>query len=122
MLARTSAWPATLRFDPAAPLKARQVPELRVGDRPDVTARPAVAAVRAALRDVLLPPEAEGAVAAASGLDPDARAITDRLRERGVITDFREPDVVRFGLSPLTTSFADVDRGVDALRVLLTSA
>ena len=52
---------------------------------------------------------------------PDARAITDRLRERGVITDFREPDVVRFGLSPLTTSFADVDRGVDALRELLAS-
>ena len=52
---------------------------------------------------------------------PDARVLTDRLRERGVITDFREPDVVRFGLSPLTTSFADVDRGVEALRELLAS-
>ena len=39
-----------------------------------------------------------------------------RLMARGVITDFREPDVIRFGLSPLTTSFADVDRGVAALR------
>ena len=38
-----------------------------------------------------------------------------------MITDFREPDVVRFGLSPLTTSFADVDRGVEALRELLAS-
>jgi kynureninase len=50
---------------------------------------------------------------------PDARSVTTRLIERGVITDFREPDVIRFGLSPLTTSFAEVDRGVAALRELL---
>ncbi len=42
---------------------------------------------------------------------PDARAVVDRLMARGVVTDFREPDVIRFGLSPLTTSFADVDQG-----------
>ncbi len=50
----------------------------------------------------------------------DARVLTSRLIERGVVPDFREPDVIRFGLSPLTTSFADVRRGVDALRELLT--
>ena len=49
---------------------------------------------------------------------PDARALVERLMARGVVTDFREPDVIRFGLSPLTTSFADVDRGVAALREL----
>jgi kynureninase len=39
---------------------------------------------------------------------PDARAITARLVERGVVPDFREPDLVRLGLSPLTTSFAEL--------------
>ena len=50
---------------------------------------------------------------------PDAKALTAALVARGVVPDYREPDVVRFGLSPLTTSFADVRRGVDALRELL---
>jgi len=50
---------------------------------------------------------------------PDAKALTARLIERNVVPDFREPDVIRFGLSPLTTSFADVRRGVDTLRDLL---
>ncbi|MCJ7709669.1 MAG: hypothetical protein MUQ32_02460, partial [Chloroflexi bacterium] len=49
----------------------------------------------------------------------DARELTSGLIARGVVPDFREPDVIRFGLSPLTTSFADVRRGVDSLRGLL---
>ena len=32
-----------------------------------------------------------------------------------MIPDFRRPDVIRFGLSPLTTRFVDVWDGVDAL-------
>jgi kynureninase len=50
---------------------------------------------------------------------PDAKALTTRLIERRVIPDFRAPDVIRFGLSPLTTSFADVRRGVDTMASLL---
>jgi kynureninase len=38
------------------------------------------------------------------------------LIETGVIVDFRQPDVIRFGLSPLTTRFIDVWDGIDALR------
>ncbi len=49
----------------------------------------------------------------------DAKELTTGLIKRGVVPDFREPDVIRFGLSPLTTSFADVRRGADALRDLL---
>lgn len=41
----------------------------------------------------------------------DARRITAMLLERNVIGDFRAPDVVRIGLSPLSLRFADVHAG-----------
>jgi kynureninase len=49
---------------------------------------------------------------------PEAKALCRRLIERGVIVDFRRPDVIRLGLAPLTTRFVDVWDGVEALRVL----
>jgi kynureninase len=49
---------------------------------------------------------------------PDARRLTAALIERGVIPDFRAPDSIRIGLSPLTTSFEDVHRGLSVLRAL----
>ncbi|KQV76892.1 kynureninase [Aeromicrobium sp. Root344] len=45
----------------------------------------------------------------------DARNITDQMIARGVVPDFREPDLIRLGLSPLTTSFAEVEAGVRIL-------
>ncbi|MGH2908835.1 MAG: kynureninase, partial [Solirubrobacteraceae bacterium] len=50
---------------------------------------------------------------------PDARALAARLIEAGVIPDFREPDVIRVGLSPLTTRFADVHEGLTRFATLL---
>jgi kynureninase len=50
---------------------------------------------------------------------PDAARLSAALRERGVIPDFRQPDVIRFGLSPLTTRFVDVWEGIETLRSLL---
>ncbi len=50
---------------------------------------------------------------------PEAKRLTRSLIERGVIPDFRAPDSVRIGLSPLTTSFDDVHRGMRALAELL---
>ena len=47
---------------------------------------------------------------------PDARGLCARLIEAGVIVDFRRPDVIRLGLSPLTTRFVDVWDAVEALR------
>jgi kynureninase len=47
---------------------------------------------------------------------PDAKRLTTDLIARGVITDFRAPDSIRVGLSPLTTSFEEVHRGLAALR------
>ena len=50
---------------------------------------------------------------------PDAERLCARLIERGVVPDYRRPDVIRFGLSPLTTRFVDVWDGIEALRALL---
>jgi kynureninase len=50
---------------------------------------------------------------------PDAKQLTHRLIEQSVIPDFREPDLIRIGLSPLTTRFADVHEGLLRLASLL---
>jgi kynureninase len=52
---------------------------------------------------------------------PDARLLTRAMIERGVIPDFRAPDTIRIGLSPLLTSFAEVHRGLSVLRELLST-
>ena len=46
---------------------------------------------------------------------PGFEAIMPRLWERGVIPDFRRPTGIRLGLSPLSTSFAEVELGVRAI-------
>lgn len=46
---------------------------------------------------------------------PAFRDLTARLWERGVIPDFRPPDQLRIGLSPLSTSFAEVALGLGAI-------
>jgi kynureninase len=53
---------------------------------------------------------------------PDAKRLCEELIEAGVVTDFREPDSIRLGLSPLTTSFADVRTATDRLRGLAATA
>ena len=42
-----------------------------------------------------------------------------RLIDAGIIVDFRTPDVIRLGLSPLTTRFVDVHDGLQRLREML---
>jgi len=46
---------------------------------------------------------------------PHARELCASLIAAGVVPDFRRPDVIRFGLSPLTTRFVDVWDGIAAL-------
>jgi kynureninase len=48
----------------------------------------------------------------------DARELTRAMIDAGVVPDFRAPDSVRLGLSPLTTSFTDVARGLAVLTRL----
>jgi kynureninase len=50
-----------------------------------------------------------------------AYAIVQALIARGVIGDFRAPDVLRFGFTPLYTRFADVWDAVEHLRQVLES-
>jgi kynureninase len=46
---------------------------------------------------------------------PEAAAIVLALRARGVVPDLRPPDLLRIGLSPLTTRFSDVWDGLHAV-------
>jgi len=50
---------------------------------------------------------------------PQAREITAAVAERGVLPDFREPDLIRLGLSPLSTSFAEVEAGIKVLAEVI---
>ena len=113
---------------------------LALGAGVDLVARAGLDAIRAkgialtehaiALADAWL---GELGVSVASPRDPalrgahvalaheDAEGLCARLARRGVLADYRAPDVVRVGLSPLSTSFVEVWDGVHALRTLLAS-
>jgi kynureninase len=52
---------------------------------------------------------------------PEAERLCRELVAQGVIPDFRRPDVIRVGLSPLSTRFTDVWDGLEALRRRLAS-
>ncbi len=50
---------------------------------------------------------------------PHAHAITQALIARGVIGDFRDPDILRLGLTPLYLSHEDVWRAGEILREII---
>jgi kynureninase len=52
---------------------------------------------------------------------PDGYAIMQALIERGMIGDFRAPDVLRFGLAPLYLRYTDVHDAVGILRDIMHS-
>ena len=47
------------------------------------------------------------------------REVLDALWARGVLPDYREPDGIRIGLAPLSTTFTEVHDGLAVLRDLL---
>lgn len=53
---------------------------------------------------------------------PRFKAVTAELWTRGIIPDFRNPDGLRLGLSPLSTSFGEVLVAVEAIRDILADA
>ena len=48
----------------------------------------------------------------------DFRELTPLLWEHGVIPDFRAPDGIRLGLSPLSTRFVELHRGLETISEL----
>jgi kynureninase len=52
---------------------------------------------------------------------PAMREVTAALWRRDVIPDYRDPGGLRIGLSPLSTSFDEVERGLEAVRETLLS-
>ncbi len=53
---------------------------------------------------------------------PAMREVTARLWEQDVIPDYRDPDGLRIGLSPLSTSFAETHTGMLAVADAVRSA
>ena len=51
---------------------------------------------------------------------PDAYAVAKALIARGLIPDFREPDIVRFGIAPLYVRHVDIWDAVDAIEAVMS--
>ncbi|MCW2842910.1 MAG: Kynureninase [Nocardioides sp.] len=65
------------------------------------------------------PPEPERRGGHVTLNHPRMREVTALLWQRDVIPDYRDPHGLRIGLSPLSTSFAEVRRGLEAVREAL---
>ncbi len=50
---------------------------------------------------------------------PEGYAVMQALIAEGVVGDFRAPDILRFGITPLYTTAADIDRAVAVLERVL---
>ena len=80
-----------------------------------------IAGVAAACPDLRLvsprDPEARGSQV--SFAHPEGYAIMQALIARGVVGDFRAPDILRFGIAPLYIGPAEIDRAVATLAAVL---
>ena len=52
---------------------------------------------------------------------PEGYALVQALIARGVVGDFRGPDLMRFGLAPLYVRYVDVWNAVEVLRLILVN-
>ncbi|SDY09404.1 kynureninase [Citreimonas salinaria] len=87
---------------------------LELGDR-------FIAGVEAACPDLVLatPRDHASRGSQVSFRHPDAYAIMQALIARGVVGDFRAPDILRFGITPLYIGEAEIDAAGDTLAAIL---
>ena len=71
---------------------------------------------------LLSPREPAGRGSQVSFQHRDAYAVMQALIARGVIGDFRAPDILRFGFAPLYVRYADAWDAADALAAVLAGA
>jgi kynureninase len=71
--------------------------------------------------DIVSPRDAERRGSQVSIAHDNGYAIMQALIDRGVIGDFRAPDIMRFGFSALYVSFADVFDTVATLKDIMTT-
>jgi len=70
---------------------------------------------------LLTPRDAAARGSHVSFAHPNGYAVMQALIARGVIGDFREPDAMRFGFTPLYLSYADVWLAVQVLKDILAT-
>ena len=82
-----------------------------------------IAGVEAACPDLTLATPRDHAMRGSqvSFRHPEGYAIMQALIAAGVIGDFRAPDILRFGFTPLYIGFEEVDRAVDILAGIMAS-
>ena len=76
---------------------------------------------RAPELEVLTPPEASRRGSQINLRHPEAYAVMQALISRGVIGDFRQPDIIRLGLTPLYLRFEDVYRAAEILGDIIAT-
>ena len=52
---------------------------------------------------------------------PGAGPVSEALLEHGVVSSFRKPDSIRFGISPLYHSHEDIWTGIQRLKEVLST-
>jgi kynureninase len=52
---------------------------------------------------------------------PGAPDVARRLTEAGIVVDFRHPDLIRLGLSPLTTAYVELWNAMQVMHDLITA-
>jgi len=70
---------------------------------------------------IVTPREPEGRGGHVTFAHPAAGKLSRALRARGVIPDYRPPDLLRLAPAPLYTSFAECERAIDILEDVLTT-
>ncbi len=83
-----------------------------------------IAGVEAACPELVLatPREHEQRGSQVSFRHPEGYAAMQALIARGVVGDFRAPDIMRFGFTPLYIGEAEVDRAVEIIAEVMREA